>query len=125
MKAVFKLNFNCGRMGTLEGVFISTTEKVKTLIDSQIQVYFGEVLGKHSEIYGPISSEEITMITSDSNVVKVMEEHYLTSGHNPFNKGAVDFEHDEIDNDEDHTVDELCQMIIDKNNFRRNQSIEY
>lgn len=28
MKALFKMDFDCGRMGNLEGVFIADTEKM-------------------------------------------------------------------------------------------------
>ena len=52
MKALFKMDFDCGRMGNLEGVFITDTEDVEYLVNNKISVYFGEVLGKHSEISG-------------------------------------------------------------------------
>lgn len=52
MKALFKMDFDCGRMGNLEGVFIADTEDVEYLVNNKISVYFGEVLGKHSEISG-------------------------------------------------------------------------
>lgn len=45
MKALFKMDFDCGRMGNLEGVFIADTEDVEYLVNNKISVYFGEVLG--------------------------------------------------------------------------------
>ena len=42
MKALFKMDFDCGRMGNLEGVFITDTEDVEYLVNNKISVYFGE-----------------------------------------------------------------------------------
>ena len=84
MKALFKMDFDCGRMGNLEGVFIADTEDVEYLVNSKICVYFGEVLGKHSEISGCVAESEIKQITTDENVIKIVEEYGLNSGYNPF-----------------------------------------
>ena len=84
MKALFKMNFDCGRNGNLEGVFIADTDDVKYLVKNNISVYFGEVLGKHSDVSGCVDESEITMITTDENVISVVCEHGLESGYNPF-----------------------------------------
>lgn len=84
MKALYKMNFDYGRAGYLEGVFIADTEDVKYLIDKKISVYFGEVLGKHSEVMGPVGAGEIKEISTDENVIKVVEEHGLECGYDPF-----------------------------------------
>ena len=36
MKALFKMDFDCGRMGNLEGVFIADTEDVEYLVNNKI-----------------------------------------------------------------------------------------
>lgn len=92
MKAVYKLHYDCGRMGELTGLFIAEKEDVEKLIESGEEVYFGEVLGKHSEICGPIEECDLTLISTEENVIKLIEEHGLENGFNPF---------DYIDNDED------------------------
>lgn len=92
MKALYKMDFNAGRMGSLEGIFTADIKDVEELIDSGKEVYFGEVLGKHSEIFGSIDKEEITLITTDEKVIKIFEEYDLSSGFNPF---------DYIDDDEE------------------------
>lgn len=84
MKAIYKFNFDCGRMGYLSGVFVEEEDKVKELIESGREVCFGEVLGKHSDIAGPIESQDITLVTNDANVVELFEKHDLSSGYNPF-----------------------------------------
>ena len=83
-KAVFKFEMDYGRMGELEGVFISTVKEVDALIESGYEVYFGEALGKHSEVYGKMSEDEIFLVSEDENVVKVIEENGLEFGYNPF-----------------------------------------
>ena len=70
-------------MGSLEGIFVADPQEVKQLIDSEKDVYFGEVLGKHSEIFGPISENEITMVSDDPAFVKLFEAHNLSSGFVP------------------------------------------
>ena len=110
-KAVFKFDCDCGRMGSLEGVFISTKEKVDFLVESKIEVYFGEVLGKHSEIYGALNKKDFKFISDDPTVVDVIEKHKLTSGYNPFNYSATQSSVDEefIDLSLDEIVTELIK----------------
>lgn len=112
-KAIFKFNVDCGRQGQLDGVFISTKEKVKKLHESKIDVYFGEVLGKHSEIFGEIEEHEITFISDNEEAVKVVEEHNLTSGHNPFNYTPLGYELDGEDMGE-YTIDEVIEKLLKK-----------
>lgn len=84
MKALYKMQFDCGRMGSLSGVFIADSEDVKYLLDNTISVDFGEVLGKHSDVSGCLANDEIELITTDENVIKVVEQHRLENGYDPF-----------------------------------------
>lgn len=84
MKALCRLNFDCGRQGSLEGIFIADTEDVKFLIENKVSVYFGEVLGKHSEIYGNVEPHELEVITTEANVVDIVDKYGLSTGYNPF-----------------------------------------
>lgn len=84
MKALCRLNFDCGRQGCLEGIFIADTEDVKYLKENKISVYFGEALGKHSEIYGYINEQEIEVITTEEKVIDIVQKYNLENGHNPF-----------------------------------------
>ena len=67
MEKLWKFHWDCGRQGDLDGVFIATEEEVQSLVGQE--VYFGEVLGKHSEVYGTIEQGEITMITNNAEAV--------------------------------------------------------
>lgn len=84
MKAVYKMNFKCGRSGELTGIFVEDTELVDALIVSEIEVYFGEALGKHSEVSGPITKGEITIATTSLDAIAVIEDLNLETGYNPF-----------------------------------------
>lgn len=96
MKKIFQFNCDCGRSGELDGIFVADHEEVENLIGKGI--YFGEVLGKHSEIYGVLEEDEIKVISDDQEFIEKFEEIMgsgTISGFNP-----LDFYHpDEEDDD--------------------------
>ncbi|WP_306353687.1 hypothetical protein [Flavobacterium sp. '19STA2R22 D10 B1'] len=110
-KAIYKLSIDCGRSGDLEGVFIATKKQVDKLISSKIEVYFGEVLGKHSEIYGAINKKDVKLLTEDLTAVNIVEIYKLTSGINPFNYTSINFEIEGVDLD-DMTVGEIIDRLL-------------
>lgn len=103
MEGIYKMHIDCGRMGSLESVFIADEAATNWLISSGIQVYFGEVLGKHSEVYTAITERDLKLVTTEENVVKLFEKHGLESGFNPFNYRSLNAEsflsEDEVDDD--------------------------
>ena len=104
MLGVYKLNVSCGKMGYLDGVFVADDLYVKVLIEHKVDVYFGEVLGKHSEIYGSISEDEIKLITNEKDVVALFEEYNFASGYNPF-------EYDLTEADEENEIYSVIDYI--------------
>lgn len=90
VESLFRMDFKCGRQGNLESIFISTKEIVNYLIENKLQVYFGEVLGKHSEVFGDFEPNEITFITSDENVIKVIKDYGLTNGIDPTEQPLIE-----------------------------------
>lgn len=88
-KGVYKFRLDCGRAGSLEGVFVEDTNRVKALIESNIEVYFGEVLGKHSYISRTIESNDIEFISDSRTVVNLFEKNNLETGINPFDFSTV------------------------------------
>ena len=81
---LWRLNFDCGRMGSVRGLFVATDSEVSDIMGKS--VYFGEVLGKHSEIHGTIDTGEITKVDLDSETVDKVSKVLGTnwSGFNPF-----------------------------------------
>jgi hypothetical protein len=102
MKALYKFHFDCGRNGDLYGLFIEEKEKVESLMESGEVVYFGEVLGKHSEIMGPIEEADLTFVTDDEKVLAVVEHYGLEHGFNPFDyQTASEEDLEDIENPEE------------------------
>ena len=69
--------WDCGRQGEVEGLFKATREKVEDAIGKD--VCFGEILGKHSDVYGTLKEGEITLESDDPLAVLSAKE----SGYNP------------------------------------------
>lgn len=70
---VYKWDFDCGRMGSLDGLFVADEQDVAAAIGKD--VYFGEVLGKHSEVYGVLEASEFTPLSSNDAVIQFVKEH--------------------------------------------------
>lgn len=83
MNNLYSFNWYCGRMGELTGLFIATQAEVDAAIGKEL--YFGEVLGKHSEIYGTLDAPEISLVSAERDKVDWLEEILGTtvSGFNP------------------------------------------
>lgn len=92
MKVLYTFHWNCGRMGDLDGLFIADDSDVEKLIGKNC--YFGEVLGKHSEIQGELKVGDFIIKTNDQDFIEKLEKYLggsTISGYNPF---------DYINNDE-------------------------
>lgn len=70
------------RGGDLESVFAATQAEVEGLYGQEI--HFGEVLGKHSDVYGTLEKDEFEVLSSDAQLVALFQEHVGSTGHNPF-----------------------------------------
>lgn len=60
-KKIYSFKWDVGRMGILEGLFVAYPEDIDSIIDKEI--YFGEVLGKHSEIFGTIRKGDFEILS--------------------------------------------------------------
>ena len=117
MKAIYKLNLDCGREGSLYGIFIADKEYVNVLVNNDIEVYFGGILGKHSDISLTINDTDIELITDDVKVIDMFEEYELSTGINPFDYNASDFDYDSIgliDNG-NIIIYDIVEQIIENN----------
>ncbi len=83
MEKLYKFSWDIGRMGEVEGLFIADEEKVNEMIGSD--VYFGEILGKHSEIFGTLDKEDLEIKSDDKSFVSKLKSLLGTSisGYNP------------------------------------------
>ena len=84
MKKLYSFFWDCGRMGDLDGLFIAEDSEIEALIGKRI--YFGEVLGKHSEIEGVLEADDLTVKSDDQDFItkfiEIMGEGTV-SGFNP------------------------------------------
>lgn len=83
MECLYKFKWDCGRQGELTGIFIATKEEIENSIGKN--VYFGEALGKHSEVYGTLEKSEFTIISEDQDYIKKTKEIFgeTINGYNP------------------------------------------
>ncbi|ALM62067.1 hypothetical protein AXI64_gp075 [Vibrio phage qdvp001] len=85
MKAIYEFYWDCGRMGCVKGLFIADKDEVEKLIGSSVS--FGEILGKHSDVYGTLDESDLTIKTEDQDFISKFEEFMgvtdTISGYNP------------------------------------------
>lgn len=92
-----KFYWDCGRMGDVEGIFVACDRQIENALGKRI--YFGEILGKHSEIYGDLNKEDLTILTEDQDFIKKAVEYgILPTGFNPLDYLSED---DPIQEEED------------------------
>ena len=80
-KAVWKFYWDCGRQGHIDSLFVATRIQILEMVDRYC--YFGEVLGKHSEIAQYLEAKDFTFVSGDDSFVRIFEERVGSVGHNP------------------------------------------
>ena len=78
---VYKFYNEFGRQGDLEGVFIADSADVADAVGKT--AYFGEVLGKHSDVSCKLEASMMKLVTETPEVVDVIYKYDLTSGFDP------------------------------------------
>jgi hypothetical protein len=102
MKAIVEMGVDYGRMGTLSGIFVCEKEELEKLYGKE--VYFGEVLGKHSEVVLELDAECFEIRTEDQDFIAKFVEILgdgTISGYNPF-----DYIDEDMLTDADESEDE-------------------
>lgn len=85
MKLLVRFFWDCGRQGDVEGLFITDQKQLDSIYGKE--VYFGEILGKHSEVFSTVDKEDIGIICDDQEVIGVLQKAIngdTLSGYNPF-----------------------------------------
>lgn len=67
MKKLWKFEWDSD-YAFIGGLFVATDEEVQSLIGKEI--YIGEYEGKHSEVYGTVEEDEITLVSDNPIVVE-------------------------------------------------------
>lgn len=97
-RGLFKFYWDCHRQGSIEGIFTAEKKDVEAAIGKHVS--FGEVLGKHSDVYGTIEEGEIELLTDDPTFIAKFDEFKCSSGFNPLNYIQTD-EDEEGESEED------------------------
>ena len=71
MLGLYKYSEHFGSQGMLEGLFFATAQDMQSMMNKEI--YFGEVLGKHSEVETIIKKDSVTLITDDAEEVQRLQ----------------------------------------------------
>lgn len=81
-KKLYRFDLYCGRQGSLEGTFAADPRKVRAAMGKRI--YFGEVLGKHSEVECVLEAKHLKILTDDADfIAKATEYGLVPSGFDP------------------------------------------
>lgn len=83
---MFAFSWDCWRMGDVTGLFVADIRDVEDAFGEEI--YFGEILGKHSEIRGEFTENDVEMLllpeeTLDLLIEKVGKGDTTLCGYNP------------------------------------------
>lgn len=83
MRKLYSFFWDCGRLGDVEGLFIAEESEVDSAIGSQVS--FGEILGKHSDISGTLSSVDLKVISDEQDRIDWLLGiiGHTVSGYNP------------------------------------------
>lgn len=84
MRKLYAYNLDCDRMGYIRGLFIEDEDVVQDALDKF--VYFGEVLGKYSDISTYLGPEQLAVKSEDQEFLDQLENVLGTtniSGYNP------------------------------------------
>ena len=103
-KVLVKFNLDYGRMGNLDGLFVTDIEELDRLYGKE--VYFGEVLGKHSEVYATMKADQFTVKSDDAAFIDKLVDIIgsdTISGYNPF----CFIEEEEYDEPDENLQDEI------------------
>ena len=74
-------------MGDVNSMFIAEKSRVDAAMGKD--VYFGEILGKHSEVHGTLTENDLTIKSEDQEFIAKFEEvmgEGFETGHNPITR---------------------------------------
>jgi hypothetical protein len=119
-KYLWSFYFDCGRSGSLDGLFVATEEEVNSVIGKH--AYFGEVLGKHSEVYGDIEPNDIHKLNISPEAVEEVSAHLgdTWSGFNPLDYAYIQCDMIDIDGnqcEEEGNKDDMNAFDIEGYNY--------
>lgn len=100
MRGLYRFYVDCGRMGDLSGLFVADSDHIDAIIGQD--VYFGEVLGKHSDVMLCMKPEMFTLVTNNQEFLDDCDKYIgdVASGYNPFDYWEPDTDNFDADEGE-------------------------
>ena len=93
-KKLYKFEWICWH-GVVQGLFIEEESIVNDAIGKEL--YFGDALGKHSEVFGTLEESDLEVLVSDKEEVEILGKYnFIPFGYNP-----LDYLREECDEDEE------------------------
>jgi len=83
---LWSFNLDCGRMGELESLFVANESDIESAIGKT--VYFGEVLGKYSEIFFKLEKD---MLKEVGGAILAIGLFVVFKSHNICGKNPLDY----------------------------------
>lgn len=81
-KAIYRLYMDF-RGGEITGMFLADKKYIEYMIEHEVSVHFGEVLGKHSDVRTTICDSDIEMVSDEENVIDFFKKYKFENGYNP------------------------------------------
>ncbi len=66
-QTLYRFYWDVQRHGEIESLFIADDEQVAAVLG--MDIYLGEVLGKHSDISGTLDAEDLLIITQEPGII--------------------------------------------------------
>lgn len=82
VEVLWRFEWDMGRNGTVESEFVATRKEIEEVLGSN--VYFGEILGKHSLVLGTLEASEFKMLSDDVDFAQKFKNIIGTTGYCPF-----------------------------------------
>lgn len=74
MKKIYYFKWDQGRNGIVDSLFIADSEIVEQCIGKD--VWFGEILGKHSEVFGTLEEKDFKVIPDEPGIIAWFEKNF-------------------------------------------------
>lgn len=107
MKHLYKFVFGDCYYGSVEGLFIADEKEVNDTIGKEL--YFGEILGKHSAVYGTFDKTDFEIIDLPQETLDLLEKQFknnVLSGYNPLDYLPEDEDDDDEEDDKEDDEEE-------------------
>lgn len=117
---LIRLTLKIDREGEINSIFAIDKVLVEKLLETDMDISFGDCLGKHSNVVSNITEDDIKLITDDIEVVKVFTKHKLFCGINPFYCHPTGFDYTSYNVNEkdvaDYDIEDLLWHLLNLKN---------